>query len=153
MAGFRATPSRRITVLYGMIAYVIRINNPLFHRLAMLRNRRLEENRGFPSEFLGRVWHHAGRPTASQIPSAPVTAGSPTTWPSSRAEPKSPCYVRFGNRNYRYTPVARNNRSEARDDHPPISSRGLGGSPGKGSQSGRPAVPAPWPCMSGNTMT
>ena len=51
LAGFRATPSRLITVLYGMTVYVIRINNPLLHRLAMLRNRRLEENRGFRPSF------------------------------------------------------------------------------------------------------
>ena len=32
LAGFRATPSRRIPVLCGMIAYVIRFNNQLLHR-------------------------------------------------------------------------------------------------------------------------
>ena len=32
LAGFRATPSRRITVLYGMIVYVIRFKNQLLHR-------------------------------------------------------------------------------------------------------------------------
>ena len=32
LAGFRATPSRRITVLYGMIVYAMRFNNQLLHR-------------------------------------------------------------------------------------------------------------------------
>ena len=32
LAGFRATPSRRIPVLCGMIAYVMRFNNQLLHR-------------------------------------------------------------------------------------------------------------------------
>ena len=32
LAGFRATPSRRIPVLYGMVVYVIRFNNQLLHR-------------------------------------------------------------------------------------------------------------------------
>ncbi len=32
LAGFRATPDRRIIVLYGMIVSVIRFNNPLLHR-------------------------------------------------------------------------------------------------------------------------
>ena len=32
LAGFRATPSRRITVLYGMVVYGIRFNNQLLHR-------------------------------------------------------------------------------------------------------------------------
>ena len=32
LAGFRATPSRRIPVLCGMIVYVIRFNNQLLHR-------------------------------------------------------------------------------------------------------------------------
>ena len=31
-AGFRTTPGRRITVVYGMIVYAIRFNNPLLHR-------------------------------------------------------------------------------------------------------------------------
>ncbi len=31
LAGFRATPSRRITVLYGMVMYIIRVKNPLLH--------------------------------------------------------------------------------------------------------------------------
>ena len=37
LAGFRATPGRRITVLYGIIVYVIRCKNSLLHRLSMLR--------------------------------------------------------------------------------------------------------------------
>ena len=32
LAGFRATPSRRIPVLLGMIVYVIRFNNQLLRR-------------------------------------------------------------------------------------------------------------------------
>ncbi len=32
LAGFRATPDRRIIVLYGMIVSVIRFKNPLLHR-------------------------------------------------------------------------------------------------------------------------
>ena len=31
LAGFRATPDRRIIVLYGMTIYVIRVNDPLVH--------------------------------------------------------------------------------------------------------------------------
>ena len=32
LSGFRATPSRRIPVLCGIIVYVIRFNNQLSHR-------------------------------------------------------------------------------------------------------------------------
>ena len=45
MAGFRATPSRRNPVLYGMVVYAIRFKNPLLHRQSTLRKRRLGENR------------------------------------------------------------------------------------------------------------
>ena len=45
MAGFRATRSRRIIVLCGMIVSVIRFKNPLLHRQSTLRKRRLGENR------------------------------------------------------------------------------------------------------------
>ena len=51
LAGFRATPSRRIPVLYGMVVYVIRFNNQLVHRQPTLRKRRLGENRGFRPSF------------------------------------------------------------------------------------------------------
>ena len=57
LAGFRATPSRRITVLYGIIVYVIRCKNPLLHRLSMLRKMTAWMESGFPSEFLA-VHHH-----------------------------------------------------------------------------------------------
>ena len=45
LAGFRATPSRRNPVLYGMVVYGIRFRNPLLHRQSTLRKRRLGENR------------------------------------------------------------------------------------------------------------
>ena len=45
MAGFRATPSRRNPVLYGMVVYAIRFKNPLLHRQSTLRKRQLGENR------------------------------------------------------------------------------------------------------------
>ena len=45
LAGFRATPSRRNPVLYGMVVYGIRFKNPLLHRQSTLRKRRLGENR------------------------------------------------------------------------------------------------------------
>ncbi len=32
LAGFRATPSRRIPVLYGMVVHAIRFKNQLLHR-------------------------------------------------------------------------------------------------------------------------
>ena len=32
LAGFRATPSRRITVLYSMVMYINRVKNPLLHQ-------------------------------------------------------------------------------------------------------------------------
>ena len=51
LAGFRATPSRRIPVLYGMVVYAIRFNNQLLHRQPTLRKRRLGENRGFRPDF------------------------------------------------------------------------------------------------------
>ena len=51
LAGFRATPSRRIPVLYGMVVYVIRFNNQLLHRQSALGKRRLGENRGFRPSF------------------------------------------------------------------------------------------------------
>ena len=51
LAGFRATPDRRIIVLCGMIVSVIRFNNPLLHRQSSLRKRRLGENRGFRPSF------------------------------------------------------------------------------------------------------
>ena len=51
LASFRATPSRRITVLYGMVVYAIRFNNQLLHRQPTLRKRRLGENRGFRPSF------------------------------------------------------------------------------------------------------
>ena len=38
MAGFRATPDRRIPVLYGMVVYAIRFNNQLLHRQPTLKN-------------------------------------------------------------------------------------------------------------------
>ena len=51
LAGFRATPSRRIPVLYGMVVYAIRFNNQLLHRQPTLRKRRLGENWGFRPSF------------------------------------------------------------------------------------------------------
>ena len=51
LAEFRATPSRRIPVLYGMVVYAIRFNNQLLHRQPTLRKRRLGENRGFRPSF------------------------------------------------------------------------------------------------------
>ena len=51
LAGFRATPSRRIPVLYGIVVYAIRFNNQLLHRQPTLRKRRLGENRGFRPSF------------------------------------------------------------------------------------------------------
>ena len=51
LAGFRATPSRRIPVLYGMIVPVIRFKNPLLHRQSSLRKRRLWGNLGFRPSF------------------------------------------------------------------------------------------------------
>ena len=51
LAGFRATPIRRIPVLYGMVVHVIRFNNQLLHRQSTLRKRRLGENRGFRPSF------------------------------------------------------------------------------------------------------
>ena len=51
LAGFRATPSRRIIVLCDMIVSVIRFKNPLLHRQSSLRKRRLGENRGFRPSF------------------------------------------------------------------------------------------------------
>ena len=38
LAGFRATPDRRIIVLCGMIVSVIRFKNPLLHRQSSLKN-------------------------------------------------------------------------------------------------------------------
>ena len=64
LAGFRATPSRRITVLYGIIVYVIRFNHSLLHRQSTIRKRRLGENRSFRPHFQrdaacarGKAWH------------------------------------------------------------------------------------------------
>ena len=51
LAGFCATPDRRIIVLCGMIVSVIRFKNPLLHRQSSLRKRRLGENRGFRPSF------------------------------------------------------------------------------------------------------
>ena len=51
LAGFRATPSRRITVLYGMVVYVLRFTTPLLHRQSTLRKRRLGENRSSRPDF------------------------------------------------------------------------------------------------------
>ena len=51
LAGFRATPSRRITGLTGIIYYVIRFNNLLLRRIALSRKRRRWENRGFRPSF------------------------------------------------------------------------------------------------------
>ena len=51
LAGFRATPDRRIIVLFGMIISVIRFKNPQLHRQSSLRKRRLGENRGFRPSF------------------------------------------------------------------------------------------------------
>ena len=51
LAGFRATPDRRIIVLCGMVVSVIRFKNPLLHRQSSLRKRRLGENRGFRPSF------------------------------------------------------------------------------------------------------
>ena len=51
LAGFRATPGRRIPVLYGMVVYAIRSKNQLLHRQSTLRKRRLGENRGFRPDF------------------------------------------------------------------------------------------------------
>ena len=51
LAGFRATPDRRIIVLCGIIVSVIRFKNPLLHRQSTLRKRRLGENLGFRPSF------------------------------------------------------------------------------------------------------
>ncbi len=51
LAGFRATPDRRIIVLCGMIVSLIRFKNPLLHRQSSLRKRQLGENRGFRPSF------------------------------------------------------------------------------------------------------
>ena len=51
LAGFRATPDRRIIVLCDMIVSVIRFKHPLLHRQSSLRKRRLGENRGFRPGF------------------------------------------------------------------------------------------------------
>ena len=51
LAGFRATPDRRIIVLCGMTVSVIRFKNPLSHRQSSLKKRRLGENRGFRPSF------------------------------------------------------------------------------------------------------
>ena len=51
LAGFRATPSRRIPVLYSMVMYIIRVKNPLLHRQSTLRKRRVGENRGSRPDF------------------------------------------------------------------------------------------------------
>ena len=51
LAGFRATPSRRIPVLYGMVMYIIRVKNPLLHRQSTLRKRRVGENWGSRPDF------------------------------------------------------------------------------------------------------
>ena len=51
LARFRATPSRRIPVLYGMVVYAIRFNNQLLYRQPTLRKRRLGENWGFRPSF------------------------------------------------------------------------------------------------------
>ena len=51
LAGFRATPDRRIIALFGMIVSVIRFKNPQLHRQSSLRKRRLGENRGFRPSF------------------------------------------------------------------------------------------------------
>ena len=45
LAGFRATPSRRNPVLYGMVVYAMSFKNPLLHRQSTLRKRRLGKNR------------------------------------------------------------------------------------------------------------
>ena len=55
LAGFRATPSRRIPVLYGMVVYVIRFNNQLLHRQPTVKKTTAWGESGFPSEFLGPV--------------------------------------------------------------------------------------------------
>ena len=51
LAGFRATPDRRIIVLCDMIVSVIRFKNPLLHRQSSLRKRRPGENWGFRPSF------------------------------------------------------------------------------------------------------
>ena len=51
LAGFRATPDRRIIALFGIIVSVIRFKNPQLHRQLSLRKRRLGENRGFRPSF------------------------------------------------------------------------------------------------------
>ena len=57
LAGFRATPSRRIPVLYGMVMYIIRVKNPLLHRQSTLRKRNGLGRIGVPGQ--------TSRPTAS----------------------------------------------------------------------------------------
>ena len=51
LAGFRATPSRRIPVLNGMVVYAIRFKSPLLHRQSTLRKQLLGENRSFRPHF------------------------------------------------------------------------------------------------------
>ena len=51
LVGFRATTGIRIAILYGMVMYIIRVNNPLLHRLSTSRKRRLGENRGSRPDF------------------------------------------------------------------------------------------------------
>ena len=53
LAGFRATPDRRIIVLCGMIVSVIWFKNPLLQRQVVAKKTTTWGESGFPSEFLG----------------------------------------------------------------------------------------------------
>ena len=66
LAGFRATPSRRNPVLYGMVVYAMSFKNPLLHRQSTLRKRRLGEN---------RVSGQTSRDFPMAAPSPPEAAG------------------------------------------------------------------------------
>ena len=53
LAGFRATPSRRIPVLNGMVVYAIRFKSPLFTSTIDVKKTTAWGESGFPATFLG----------------------------------------------------------------------------------------------------
>ena len=52
LAGFRATPSRRITVLYGMVVYILRFTTPLLTSPIDVKKTTAWGESGFPARLL-----------------------------------------------------------------------------------------------------
>ena len=113
LAGFRATPDRRIIVLYGIAGYAIRFRNPLLHRQSTLRKRRLGENRSLRPHFQrdaacarGKAWHGVDVQRVGGTPWK-AYAGGTAVPPMRNAQMTIPFMIATGTNEMRTTAKAR----------------------------------------------